>query len=122
MKTQRILSWSRDHKGFILNRPIKDSINTITTFSGDGFRYINRKIGKELHIRLRKLTNKECFMLMGLKSEEADKILACGITAKEMYRLAGNSIVVDVLVEILLHILFYNNCTVDKTGQFFIDF
>lgn len=50
--------------------------------------------------RIRKLTPRECFRLMGLRDNEIDKIQASGISNSQQYKLAGNSIVVDNLYHI----------------------
>lgn len=50
--------------------------------------------------RIRKLTPKECFRLMGVDDKDIDKIQAAGISNSGQYKLAGNSIVVDVLFHI----------------------
>lgn len=47
--------------------------------------------------RVRKLTPRECFRLMGVSDEDIDKIQATGLSNSQQYRMAGNSIVVDVL-------------------------
>lgn len=47
--------------------------------------------------RIRKLTPRECFRLMGVNDKDIDKIQAVGISNSSLYKLAGNSIVVDVL-------------------------
>ena len=47
--------------------------------------------------RIRKLTPRECFRLMGMKDDDIDKIQAAGISNTQQYKMAGNSIVVDVL-------------------------
>lgn len=47
--------------------------------------------------RIRKLTPKECFRLMGVDDKDIEKIQASGISNSSQYKLAGNSIVVDVL-------------------------
>ena len=47
--------------------------------------------------RIRKLTPKECFRLMGVDDKDIDIIQASGISNSAQYKLAGNSIVVDVL-------------------------
>lgn len=47
--------------------------------------------------RIRKLTPRECFRLMGLKDDDIDKIQATGVSNTQQYKMAGNSIVVDVL-------------------------
>ena len=49
-------------------------------------------------MRIRKLTPRECFRLMGVSEPDIDKILNSGISNSACYRLAGNSIVVDVMV------------------------
>lgn len=45
--------------------------------------------------RIRKLTPKECFRLMGLNDKEIKKIQDAGISNSQQYKMAGNSIVVD---------------------------
>lgn len=50
--------------------------------------------------RIRKLTPRECFRLMGVDDKDIDKIQASGISQSGQYKLAGNSIVVDVLFHI----------------------
>ena len=54
--------------------------------------------GKDYTIR--KLTPRECFRLMGVTEENIDKIQAAGISNSQQYKMAGNSIVVDVLYHI----------------------
>ncbi len=49
--------------------------------------------------RIRKLTPKECYRLMGVTDEDADKMLEANSNT-QCYKQAGNSIVVDVLVAI----------------------
>jgi site-specific DNA-cytosine methylase len=50
--------------------------------------------------RIRKLTPRECFRLMGVDDKDINKIQAAGISQSGQYKLAGNSIVVDVLFHI----------------------
>ena len=45
--------------------------------------------------RIRKLTPKECLRLMGLRDEQIDKMN--GISNSQLYKMAGNSIVIPVL-------------------------
>ena len=47
--------------------------------------------------RIRKLTPRECFRLMGMKDDDIDKIQQAGISNTQQYKMAGNSIVVNVL-------------------------
>lgn len=53
--------------------------------------------------RIRKLTPLECWRLMGVKDEQFDKLH--GISNSQLYKLAGNSIVVDVLMGIFKNLL-----------------
>jgi DNA (cytosine-5)-methyltransferase 1 len=55
---------------------------------------------KETRYRIRKLTPRECFRLMGCDEPTIDKLLNAGISNSQLYKLAGNSIVVDVLTAI----------------------
>lgn len=50
--------------------------------------------------RIRKLTPRECFRLMGVDDADIDKIQSAGISNSQQYKCAGNSIVVDVLYHI----------------------
>ena len=50
-------------------------------------------------LRIRKLTPKECFRLMGVKDEDFEKI-AKNQSDSSLYHLAGDSIVVNVLMAI----------------------
>lgn len=51
----------------------------------------------EPNYRIRNLTPRECFRLMGVGEPEIDTLTSCGISNSQLYKLAGNSIVVDVL-------------------------
>ena len=61
----------------------------------------------EAPYRIRKLTERECFRLMGVRDEDSDKIRAA-VSKSQCYKLAGNSIVVDVMVCIFDQLLFGN--------------
>lgn len=56
--------------------------------------------------RIRKLTPLECHRLMGVKDEDFDKMKSAGISDSQLYKLAGNSIVVDVLEAIFRNLNF----------------
>lgn len=47
--------------------------------------------------RIRKLTPRECFRLMGFSDTDFDKAKGAGISDTQLYKQAGNSIVVNVL-------------------------
>lgn len=49
-------------------------------------------------MRIRKLTPSECLKLMGCDDSTIHIMLNCGLSNSSLYRLAGNSIVVDVMV------------------------
>lgn len=55
----------------------------------------NRAVVEPLEFRIRKLTPRECWRLMGFKDEYFDRVHAVSNT--QLYKQAGNSIVVDVL-------------------------
>ena len=48
-------------------------------------------------IRIRKLTPTECYKLMGFTAEDCKKASNAGISNSQLYKQAGNSIVVNVL-------------------------
>ena len=54
----------------------------------------------EQYFKIRKLTPRECWRLMGFDDEDIDKCIAIGMSNSQLYKQAGNSIVVNVLVEI----------------------
>ena len=54
---------------------------------------------KDVEFRIRKLTPKECWRLMGQKDEDFEKAAAVNSNT-QLYKQAGNSIVVDVLEKI----------------------
>lgn len=53
-----------------------------------------------VRLRIRKLTPRECFRLMDVSEEDIDKIANSGVSNSQQYKMAGNSIVVNVLYEI----------------------
>ena len=52
-------------------------------------------------LRIRKLTPRECFRLMDVSEPDIDKLLNAGISNSQLYKLAGNSIVVSCLYHIM---------------------
>ena len=69
---------------------------TLTTNKGEGNKILS-------NLRIRKLTPKECFRLMGFSDENfeaAEKM----VSNSQLYKQAGNSIVVDVLYYILVEL------------------
>lgn len=75
--------------------------NTLTTIQTDS-------LVIEPPFRVRKLTERECWRLMGFSDDDIDKVKAIGMSKSQMYKQAGNSIVVDVLYYI------FRNLPLDK--------
>ena len=61
--------------------------------------------------RIRKLTPRECFRLMDVDDADIDKMQRAGICNSQQYKLAGNSIVVNVLYHI------FRKMFVDKDNE-----
>ena len=62
---------------------------------------------KNVDFKIRKLTPKECWRLMGFSDEDFQKASDTGLSNTQLYKQAGNSIVVNVLEEIFKN-LFLN--------------
>lgn len=87
-------------------RFFKDNVcGTIRTINSG---WDKRVIETEPNFRIRKLTPKECFRLMGLSDEQIKNIQQTELSDSAQYKLAGNSIVVQVLEGIFRN-LFINN-------------
>lgn len=67
-------------------------------------------------IRIRKLTPRECWRLMGVKDEQFDRLH--GISKTQLYKMAGNSIVVDVLMAIFKNLLIFDKETKGQLSLF----
>ena len=68
--------------------------------------------------RIRKLTPRECFRLMGVSDADIDKIQASGISKSQQYKMAGNSIVVNCLAAIFRQLFIGNFNKVVQTEIF----
>lgn len=67
-------------------------------------------------IRIRKLTPREIFRLMGVREYNIDKIQAANISKTQQYKMAGNSICVDNMYYLFLN-LFINKESSPKRGD-----
>lgn len=65
-------------------------------------------------LRIRKLTPKECLKLMGFDDEDYEKIKSIGISRSQIYKQAGNSIVVNVLEAIFKELFREHITDLDK--------
>lgn len=96
--TKKGYALAHDGDGVYINRPHqkrgvvqKGKIQTLKTSCDD--------VGVVDNLRIRKLTPKECFRLMGVKDEDYERI-AKNQSNSSLYHLAGDSIVIDVLMYI----------------------
>ena len=105
IKEPVVLGWTRDSRGKIVDRHPVEVANCVTAAKRDNTQnYVVEKY------RIRKLTERECFLLMGVRDEDSDKIRAA-VSKSQCYKLAGNSIVVDVMVRIFEQLLIGNKNT-----------
>lgn len=65
---------------------------------------------EEMRYRIRKLTPRECFRLMGVDDADIDKIQGAGISNSQQYKMAGNSIIVDTLYYIIRKLFVDKGC------------
>lgn len=110
VEIKKILGYTRGCKGENIKYHVKDIANTIHTSTGSGGntdQFIINKDGERVY-SIRKMTERECFRLMGVEDRDIDKLLKSGISRTQLTKLAGNSIVVDVLVAI------FNNLFINK--------
>lgn len=85
----------------------KGKAQTLTTSCNQG-------IIENMHIR--KLTPRECWRLMGVRDEQFDRLH--GISNTQLYKMAGNSIVVDVLMAIFKNLLISDKETKGQLSLF----
>ena len=83
---------------YILEPKVID--DTVSTLRAERYGLKVTECNPEL--RIRKLTPKECFRLMGFLDEEFDRVH--GISNSQLYKQAGNSIVVNVLEALLMQL------------------
>lgn len=72
---------------------------------------------KEMRYRIRKLTPRECFRLMGVDDADIDKLMNASISNSQLFKCAGNSIVVDVLYHLLRKLFVDKGCEQENFQQ-----
>ena len=82
---------------------IYDGDNSISITTAYNLFYNTGKECSSNNLKIRKLTPKECFRLMGVKDQDIDKLKNYSDTT--LYHLAGDSIVVNVLMAIFKEML-----------------
>lgn len=75
--------------------------NTLTTVQKDNV-VVENPSG--VNIRIRKLTPKECWILMGFNPEDCDKAANVGIAKSHLYKMAGNGIITNCVELIAEHL------------------
>ncbi|MBO5369011.1 DNA cytosine methyltransferase [Methanocorpusculum sp.] len=139
-----VLGWTRDEKGNVTDRHPVDVANAVTAAKRDNTQnYVIEQRGhgfvqssqKKICLtitgasfkdnntlnngyRIRKLTPRECFRLMGVSDADIDKIQAAGISKSQQYKMAGNSIVVNTLAAIFRQLFIGNFNKVIQTEIF----
>lgn len=98
----------------VVNRDVACSKTTREgSTRADASDYISNEFGANENIagkdvvpyRIRKLTPKECWRLMGFADEDVDSAVAVGMSNAQLYKQAGNSIVTNVMMEIFRQML-----------------
>lgn len=104
-----------------------DGLYTATSknFTRSGFKGISRTIKAEKHdagvcddYRIRKLTPRECLRLMDVDDADIDKLMAAGISNTQLYKMAGNSIVVSCLYHIFRKLFIDTSCESEQLSLF----
>lgn len=90
----------------IINKAEENKDGKITNASRLAILHLAETLKPNQYIRLRNMTPREQFRFMGVPERYIDKLCASGNPDRKLYKQAGNSIVVDVLVE-LFDCLFY---------------
>lgn len=87
---------------YMQDRIYDGEIATTTTTTHEQFQP-NYLVEQNNELRIRKLTPKECFRLMGVRDEDIDKLNE--LSDMNKYHLAGDSIIVNVLMAIFKEFL-----------------
>lgn len=85
------------------------------TITSSGFER-NNLLTNGFHIR--KLTEREAFRLMDVSEEDIDRIQAAGISRTQQYKMAGNSIVTNVLYHIFRKMFVDTECEGEELTLF----
>lgn len=108
--------------GGVWNRDYSPSI-TISSFQHNNIVMENMENNNQINLpeelrgkkfRIRKLTERECFRLMDVDDKDIDKIQATGLSKSAQYKLAGNSVVVNVLFHLFRKLFIETGVDVEK--------
>ena len=92
MNVEKKMKQTRKACGFRKHQPSKGHEERRP--NGKGCIFVMTEDGKLAWIRIRKLTPRECFRLMDVDEHNIDTLLNAGISDSQLYKMAGNSIVV----------------------------
>lgn len=101
MKKKMILSLPHGYRKSAMSVDVAPAVTAHSYECNNLLTDIKKKTSK-IKIRMRKLTPRECFRLMGLSDSDIDKIQTAGVSSSQQYKMAGNSIVVQVLEGIFI--------------------
>ena len=83
------------------NYVLEPKIETLGNYKPSGYENdIKTMYNPYNDYRIRKLTPRECYRLMGFSDEDFDKVKSVGMSDTQCYKQAGNSIVVNCLMAI----------------------
>jgi DNA (cytosine-5)-methyltransferase 1 len=98
-ETENYIQWDTSGKGYNsqVDRTFYENgnVGTIPAMNPQDKTQVIEGVNTEF--RIRKLTPKECWRLMGFRDEHIDKAKELGMSDSSLYKQAGNSIVVNVL-------------------------
>ena len=90
------------HYGALVNRAsanTKRKFKIINSCKEDIFSLVGN-LGVGDYLRLRRLTPRECFRFMSVDEECIDKLVSSGVSEAQLYKQAGNAIVIQVLISL----------------------
>ena len=110
MDLEKQLKQKRKACGFAKHTPSQRSLSMRP--NGKGWQFVKTEDGRFAWIRIRKLTCRECLRLMDVDEPKIDIMLNAGISDSQLYKMAGNSIVVACMEGI-----FYNLFSEEEQEQ-----
>lgn len=82
---------------------------------GRGWQYVQTEDGRKAWVRIRKLSCRECLRLMNVDEDKIEVMLNAGISDSQLYKMAGNSIVVACMEGIFYNL--FSEEEIEPTGQ-----
>lgn len=104
------VSRTRDKKGAIIKQTTLPWVNCIHRNVGGGWKTMEvlvLEVNMAKNYRIRKLSPSEALRLMGVSEKNIQALLSSGISDCQLYKMAGNSIVVPVLEGIFRNMRFH---------------